>query len=358
MQLMRRLLFAVLAAFSTTTFAADAQPLKVASWNMAWLADEPMATANLATICDQQDRKRVALEQRQPVACRKGRPFRMTAGYAGLARAARHYAFDIIAVQEVQSERALRLVLDAPAAGSASQPVAAAVRYQIAINPEGGWQKVGLAVRESLLVAGQRLQAVPVTALGAPMTRDQRSGLDVQVPLKTGPLRILVVHLKSGCHRVPLNATDTKYAQSCAALHQQAQTLNAWITARQKEGKPFMVLGDFNRVLQLGVTHEDCSATHNCRTKALSAWLDGNPLTDRPILIPTAQLTHVAGCFEPKYGPEPIDHIVLGGGAESGYVAASVRSHPYLDHWMQAIEDRRNTFYLSDHCPVSLQWQP
>ena len=54
-----------------------------------------------------------------------------------------------------------------------------------------------------------------------------------------------------------------------------------------------------------------------------------------------------------------IDHLVLGGGAESGYIVGSAMSHNYVDPKTQGqILDKRKTGLYSDHCPVSISWVP
>ena len=58
------------------------------------------------------------------------------------------------------------------------------------------------------------------------------------------PIELLVVHLKSGCSRDPLDAGPA----ACRMLEQQAQQLGEWIAARAAASAPFIVLGDFNRV--------------------------------------------------------------------------------------------------------------
>jgi endonuclease/exonuclease/phosphatase family metal-dependent hydrolase len=354
---MKTRLLVLITLFAATS--ALAQPLKVATWNMAWLANDPLATIQDADICIKQDRAKIDMEKREPDACRKGNPFRLAAGYAGLARTAFHYSFDIIGLQEVQSPRAVALALgDRPLSSGSEANKVPAGTYEVAVNTEGGWQKVGIAVRKALLTPGKNLVATPFKELGEPLARDKRSGLDVIVPLKTGDLRVLVVHLKSACHRVPMDTTDTKNAVDCAALAKQAPIIGKWIADRQEEGKPYMILGDFNRVLTPGAAHEDCAGAANCATKALSASLDKNALTASPILIPTSTAKHAEGCFEAIHGRDLIDHILMGGGAESGYIAASATSHPYVDGKLLPIINKRKAFYFSDHCPVSVQWRP
>ena len=85
-----------------TAASVSAQPLKIATWNMAWLANDPLTSKQDAQVCIKQDQAKVDLDKREPAACRKGNPFSLSAGYAGLTRAAYRYNFDIIGFQEVE----------------------------------------------------------------------------------------------------------------------------------------------------------------------------------------------------------------------------------------------------------------
>ena len=76
-----------------------------------------------------------------------------------------------------------------------------------------------------------------------------RSGADITLHLADGrSLRLLAVHLKSGCWERALSSR----AQACRALRAQAPVLRAWVAARAAEGVAFAVLGDFNRVMEAG----------------------------------------------------------------------------------------------------------
>src|SRR5262249_17641133 len=56
-------------------------------------------------------------------------------------------------------------------------------------------------------------------------------------------LRLLSIHLKSGCWDDPL---DTR-SGPCHIIARQLPVLEGWIDARARERTPFAVLGDFNR---------------------------------------------------------------------------------------------------------------
>ena len=348
---------------SLSALAADTpRPLSIATWNVAWLANEPLPDLAAVKACRDEARDRnVTLDARPTVACRKGEPFRMAGAYALLARHVRHYDFDLIGFQEVEGEPALARILgDTPISSGDASGFNKAGTYAYAVNSRGGWQKVGFAVKRSLLRPGAELNAQPFDALGAPLARDKRGGLDVTVPLIGGDLRVLVVHLKSRCAADPLDttypATTPPENQHCVALAAQAPVLADWIMARQQEGKPFMVIGDWNRAL--GNDAARCTAGTDCKRKALAPWVDANDLSQAPIVVPTAGIKHPEGCFNPRYGNQLIEHILLGGGAEGNLVAGSAQSHQYVSFTggVTPITDQAKTNLLSDHCPVSVRW--
>lgn len=328
---------------------ASADQLSVATWNIAWLANDPLSSMDEVKKCQEQDDARVEFDTREPEACRKGKPFRMAGAYALLATHVKRLDFDIIGMQEVQSAEAVKRILgDRPLSSGNSKSMFAPGTYKVVVNPDGGWQKVGLAVKASLLKPGQDLVAKPLKEIGAPVKRDQRSALDVTIPLKSGPIRVLVVHLKSACHRVPLNSGT----EDCNQLAAQAPILQSWIQERQRERKPFLVLGDFNRVLASSAEHERCNSDSNCTAVSLRASLDDNAVGEIPILIPTADAKHLPECGY-KSDLHLIDHILLGGGAEGTLIADSVRSHPFVNKKGEPVP-KGTVPYLSDHCPVSI----
>lgn len=64
--------------------------------------------------------------------------------------------------------------------------------------------------------------------------RSLRRGLNMTVHLPAGDIRVLVVHMKSGCF------DDGREGEACEQLAQQIPVIGAWIDAEQAEG------GDFN----------------------------------------------------------------------------------------------------------------
>ncbi len=280
-----------LAACASTSGRVDREaterPLRLASWNLEFLAE------------------------RDGEGCVPRGP----EDYAAMRRIADSLDADVIAFQEAENEVAAARVFD-PA------------RYVIVIEARAGApsgscggrhpdkalirQAVGFAVRKDL--AFERNPDLVSLSLGDPQLR---SGVDITVrPQGGAPLRLLGVHLKSGC----FSGSDSK---ACPVLMRQLPALEAWIDAAAAGPARFAVLGDWNRRLALAGD---------------SVWReidDGEPANAD---LRLADDGVPPGC-DPRYDSF-IDHIVLDrrtGADMTGFVetryAAGEKHH-------------------SDHCPV------
>ena len=177
-------------------------------------------------------------------------------------------------------------------------------------------QDVGFAVRKGIAFA--RNPDLSDLGLGNP---DLRWGVDITLK-GPQPLRLLAVHLKSGCSTGADNP-------SCEVLFDQVPVLQEWSAARREEGVAFLILGDWNRRLSLPKD---------------PVWKQLNE--QLPV---DAQLVDAAGgrgatCIE-RY-PDYIDHIILDPRAATRLVKDSFEEFSYgVD------EDA----YPSDHCPISVK---
>lgn len=273
-----------------TTAKARAE-LKVASWNVEHLAE------------------------RDGEGCRP----RTEVDYAKLRQHADALAADVIAFQEVESK-------------AAAERVFTPDRYEIVIEEratsgaQGGCygapgqrlrpQKVGFAIRR-----GVPFERNPdLTALGLG-NDDLRTGVDVTVGGRQ-PLRMLAVHLKSGCNsgRAPTDRDcDTQFAQ--------VPVLERWIDNRGAERTPALVLGDFNRRLA-------------SRGDLVFADIDdGEPAASDLTL---ASGTAGATC-KSKYR-EFIDFVVINAPAATRLIPGSFAEYNY------GLPEEQHP---SDHCPVS-----
>lgn len=263
-----------------------AQPFKLATWNLNWFTTRAAPT----------DRPDDA-------------PRRSAGDIAALRAYADRLHADIVAFEEVDG------------AGSAAF-LFPPDRYSILTIREAVAQQVGLAVRRPLTVRQNAdVEALDVEPASAP--HRLRNGLDGTVVFPGGvTLRLLVVHLKSGCVADDLGQSRRP---ACALVARQIPPLAAWVAARAAEGVPFALLGDFNRDFD--------------RPDAMSAALQ----SAAPLLRVTS------GASDPCWSGGPfIDHIFLGGPARAWLVPGSLRVMTYTSG---------DKDHLSDHCPLSVRLQ-
>jgi len=259
---------------------AAPRALRVATWNIAWLSDRDG----------------------------EGKIPRRPGDYARLRDYAARLDADVIAVQEVENEAAVLRVFDA-----------AVYRCHLTGDLDNP-QRTGFVYRRGLDV-------VPYPDVTGLAIEHRRRGADVGVRLGERTLRLLSVHLKSGCWAAPLGADS----EACVILRAQLPALEAWIDARARDDTPFAVIGDFNRRF----TPTDPFWT---------AIDDGDP--------PEARLTDAARglrsrCWGGEH-PDPIDHIVLSRQVAHWLVPGSVEQTLFDD------ADLPRKRALSDHCPLAV----
>jgi endonuclease/exonuclease/phosphatase family metal-dependent hydrolase len=272
-----------LACPSPAGFAAE---LKISTWNLNWFTDRPAGDPSLPA----------------DVHVRAPGDFDLLRQYAAQLDA------DVIAIQEV----------DGSAVAARIFPPA---QYSIHMTHDDVVQRVGIVVRRGLTYDVNP----DVTAIRGNPAEHLRSGADITLHIASVTLRILAVHLKTGCDDAPLARTRRR---SCSELRAQIPSLQAWIAARQQEGVPFVVLGDFNR-------HMDGKD---------QLWA---------ALSRTAPLVRATeGRSSPCWGSEAfIDHIIAGGAARDWMQVPTLRVLSYRESG----EDWKDR--LSDHCPVSVDFQ-
>ena len=143
----------------------------------------------------------------------------------------------------------------------------------------------------------------------------QRWGTDVTIVEDGGELRLLSVHLRTGCWGKEQDIQD-RSAKACATLRGQIEQLKIWIDERIGEGTAFVVLGDFNRRLTV---KEDWG------------WKLLSP-PDAPLRLLAMGVPFQC---DPQY-TDFIDHMVVGGGAEMMISPNSFietpKSGPHPDH--------------------------
>lgn len=274
----------ILILLASTLQAAE---LKVATWNLEWLTlrlqGDPELPENVVP--------------------------KQAADIAVLRRYAEILDADVVALQEVDGPEVAALVFPPD-------------RYRLIFTGDHVIQRVGFAVRNSIPV--HRNPDLVALDLYPTALHRLRSGLDITLDLPSGPLRLLAVHLKTGCHEDRLSTSPRR---ECETLRHQLPPLQGWIAQRRDEGAPFVLLGDFNRRMD---GREDVMT-------ALNATL---PLT-------RATEGHGSPCWG---GGSFIDHIMAGGAARGWMEPNSLRVMVYREKDMAARDK------LSDHCPVSVRF--
>ncbi len=278
---MIRCLLFFLALLPLPIQAAD---LKITTWNLEWLTDKPAGDRALP---------------------RDVRP-KTHADMAYLHAYAAQLNADVIGFQEVDGANVITRIFPPD-------------RYAIHITQDPVVQRVGFAIRRGLnFTANPDLVGLSLPQDGGRL----RSGADITLRLPGGLLRLLNVHLKTGCNRDPLNSRSRA---QCETLRAQMPPLQGWMAERQRELAPFAILGDFNRQMDRN-------------DQFLTALQRSAPL-----------VRATEGASNPCWGGAAfIDHILAGGAARGWMRADSLRVLVYREH---GPEWRAR---LSDHCPVSV----
>jgi endonuclease/exonuclease/phosphatase family metal-dependent hydrolase len=287
---MKRLLLALLLA--CLALPSRAAELKIATWNLEWLTDRPDGDRSL------------------PPDAHPKRPEDIVT----LAHYAAELDADVIAIQEVDGRDIAARIFPPD-------------RYSIHMTRDHVVQQVGLVVRRGLkydINPDDTALTVPGHGPGTGLGH-LRSGADITLHLKDGPLRVLAVHLKAMCWRDKL----THNSPACRTLAAQVAPLQDWIAARKTEGVPFIALGDFNRWM----TGNDAVITALREAAPLVRATEGHPTS-------------------PCWGGEGfIDHILAGGAAAQWVEPATFDVMVYREtgaDWKGR---------LSDHCAVSVHFR-
>lgn len=271
------------------TAQAPARGLKAASWNLEFLAEKDGAGCQPRTASD----------------------------YQAMRAIADSLDADVIAFQEAENLAAAARVFDPS-------------RYTIIMEARPGEvsgtcggnnsnqafirQAVGFAIRKNLKF--DRHADVTDLQLGNP---NLRSGVDITIrPAGGQPLRLLSIHLKSGCFA-------GSQGPACESFLPQVPVLERWIDTAASGPTRFIVLGDWNR--RLAGPNDPVWAEID----------DGDPAN--------ADLTLADQGIRPKCDPryqDFIDHIVLDRRATQDFT--SFGETPYA-----------TPIHYSDHCPITVQ---
>ena len=233
--------------------------------------------------------------------------------YAALAERIDALGVDVLAFQEVENAAAAERVFDAEGwnveVSARSSTGSGPPCYG---RPEArlGHLATSIAVRAGLEYA--RNADVSVLDAGS---RFRRWGTDVTVTRGGESLRVLSVHLKTGCWSAREDGHASRESD-CETLREQMEALADWIAARRQAGEPFVIAGDFNRRLAIP-----------------DDWAWALLTEDAPALsLPTTG--RISRCDE-RY-PEFIDHVLFDADSRVSMAPGSFeegeRSTPHPDH--------------------------
>jgi endonuclease/exonuclease/phosphatase family metal-dependent hydrolase len=301
---------AVLALLAGGAGHAAPAELKLATWNLEWFMTSSTLRA-LTPACTLPDSPRDT--SRRGIPCDVAHDLaRSDEDIAAMRRYASELDADVVALQEVDGADAARLLFPG---------------YDFCFSSRIAVQNNGFAIRHGLSHAcGPELAEL---SLG----NDVRRGVELRLfPGSPQEMRLLSVHLKSGCARDALDSPKT----ACQELRRQVPVLEGWIDARAAERMPFAVMGDFNRDLRR-------------EPAGISLWADiddGNPAG--AALVNTAEGQEFQNCSPSQNFGGYIDYIVLG-----EQMARGLRPRSFGRELYRPRDANRRK--LSDHCPVFIR---
>jgi len=282
-----------------SSFIAQANTVKIASWNIAWLGSHEYNK-------------------------------RSEADYQQLALYAKQLNADVIALQEVESEYWAKKVFGD--------------NYDYYFSTKDWVQRVGIAVKKS---QGFSVQATEYKALDVGKVRH---GMDITLTRNNKSLHLLAVHLKSGCFVAPLDTStvnampntstkEGKHKEACTKLSKQIKPLEQWIDLHAAQDSAYIVLGDFNRRFS-----QDIALRH---TEDEGLWQSLNDEGQASLWTPT--MTRNSDCWGGYY-KDYIDHIVFSPKAKAKYINSSFTQLVFKEKYSKKLSQN-----LSDHCPISVQ---
>lgn len=283
--------------FASINAYTQAEQLTIATWNLQWL--------------DNQSTRQEA--QRTPT------------DYSALNSIITSVNADFIAFQEVADLNSAALVFDPNLYN-----IELSSRSIIG-NVDTDWrQYVGFAIKKKI----DYLRHPDLFALDVTANNNLRYGVDVTLLIPDQPsVRVLIVHLKSGCH-----SKKTIAGVSCKRLSQQASVINRWVAEREEEQSHFVVLGDFNRHL---INENDWfwQKINNTMVKTGIGHVSQ---------CRSAHIKEKSKRWYVKQYKTHIDHILISQGLVKQMANNSFKQRLFSSSDLEQ-------YRLSDHCPISIK---
>ncbi|MCQ1059326.1 endonuclease/exonuclease/phosphatase family protein [Photobacterium sp. ZSDE20] len=279
----------------------------ITSWNLNWLSDAKPKVKRHSNI-----------------------PTRRTSDYRAFANIINDISPDVLAFQEVANHQSIKKII------SLDKYQVAFSSRQVISNDEIWSQFVGFAIRKGL----NYHRHPDLHQLDIWNNQYLRYGVDVTL-YQDGKqsLRLLNVHLKSGCY------SNRHRNKSCTVLREQFKVLAQWMSQRQAEQQPFIILGDFNRRLaQKGDTYWQ-GLTSKVSTPAPILMTEGIKSQCRSQAYNKRKRR-----WEVRQYPGFIDHFIIDGRITEKDTEVSFSEYLFSGQQLKQ-------FQLSDHCPLSISVQ-
>ncbi|AUV16813.1 hypothetical protein C2U47_09445 [Aeromonas sp. ASNIH7] len=309
--------------FFSFSNSIQAEILTFATWNLAWHRSSPLSQAQF------DDCKKIIAADREKLD--ETHPYRWECKspeqIADMKAVAKKLNADIISVQEVESPESLQQIWPKD-------------EYDAYVNMNSPWiQRTGFVVRKS---SGLKIGALgDIYQLGAAFKDHSRHGAELPLTINGVTIKLLSVHLKSGCFDYALNsghATKRDRANgvvTCDVLKNQAPALETWLDSTIKSGFSAIIIGDFNRRFDSAVERETDSKV------SLYAELSDKEPFGADLFRPTDGFEALPEC---RGGGSKwlIDHALMSSELMNHYVTGSLLELPV-------------PMKGSDHCPISFK---
>ncbi len=297
------------------TPAASAERLRLGTWNLEWMM-LPATFDALAAHCIAPERR--AGGEDRAIPCDLVPAGRWSAkDLARLRDFAAAAGLDVVALQEIDGFEVARRIFP---------------QHVLCFTSRHHVQNVGFAIRRGIPHRCDR----DYRALGL-ADDDVRRGADLTLYPGTGrAIRLLAVHLKSGCNSDPLTGSR----DACSRLQRQVPILEDWIDRRARADNAFAVIGDFNRRFDV-----EPGKPRDAQGRIVALWPEINDGDPPAAALVDAGSGHGAIDCGNRYGPrQPVDHFVLGRRLAAAMAAGSYRAWKYPagprwpDHCLLTIE--------------------
>lgn len=264
---------------------------------------------------------------------RSNAPARSKSDFQRLQKYANRIDADIIALQEVNGPKAIYRVFP-----SSKYHVIMSDRYREDVKTRRKTDHIytAIAIKRSApikLISSRTVKTISVMHKQHGSTRPTRRAVEAKLQLPNGShLNILAVHLKSGCHQG--NLINAK-SPACATMSKQVAHLEQWIDKIAEKGEALMVLGDFNRRI-------------NMRGKKDHLWAEIDDAEPSNLDLFRLPFKQDSNCFHRTrhHKSEAIDYIIADKEAWQWIDKSSFRIIDYDKL------DKPHGKQISDHCPA------